>query len=141
MVFFRNFHGIFGRDPRDFFFGKWCQKWAHRGTNFCGSRSKRLGKGLDGKIGAELRVASLHHPLSGYQKGGWCNEGRLASLGGPVLLVGGYLVAHPLRSPVGSAGRAQVGGGGGTGAGGGKNAQHCVKNFAGSFLEIPKTLF
>ena len=43
------------------------------------------------------------------QKGGWCNVGRLASLGGPLLLAGGIIVANLLRDLVGSVGRAELG--------------------------------
>ena len=43
------------------------------------------------------------------QKGGWCNVGRLASLGGPPMLAEGCIVANPVRDLVGSVGRAELG--------------------------------
>ena len=53
----------------------------------------------------------VHHPpFPVYRKGGMVHiVGRLASLGGPLLLAGRCLVANPMRSLVGSAGRAQPG--------------------------------
>ena len=47
------------------------------------------------------------------QKGGWCNVGRLASLGGPVMLAEGSIVANPVRDLVRSVGRAELGRGAG----------------------------
>ena len=43
------------------------------------------------------------------QKGGWCNVGRLASLGGPLMLAEGSIVANRMRDLVGSVGRAELG--------------------------------
>ncbi len=47
------------------------------------------------------------------QKGGWCNVGRLASLGGPVTLAEGIIVANRRRDLVRSVGRAELGRGAG----------------------------
>ena len=43
------------------------------------------------------------------QKGGWCNVGRLASLGGPLMLAEGIIVANRMRDLIGSVGRAELG--------------------------------
>ena len=56
------------------------------------------------------------------QKGGWCNVGRLASLGGPLMLAEGIIVANLLRDLVGSVGRAELGRGAAARGGGGGGA-------------------